>query len=87
MNEKVFENLSYVVLVGLIVAQCVIGKWYLVGQGLYLLCNGIMVTRDFLLKRPRADKVKDCSCTAITIGLILIAIGQERLTKVNLFCY
>ena len=75
MNEKVFENLSYVVLVGLIVAQCVIGKWYLVGQGLYLLCNSIMVTRDFLLKRPRADKVKDCSCTAITIGLILIAIA------------
>lgn len=76
MKEKIFENLSYVVLVGLIVAQCVIGNWYLVGQGLYLLCNIIMVTRDFVLARPRADKIKDISCTAITIGLILIAIGK-----------
>lgn len=74
MKEKVFESLCYVVLVGLIVAQCVIGKWYLVGQGLYLFCNLIMVTRDFVLKRARADKVKDISCTAITIGLILMAI-------------
>ena len=74
MREKVFENLCYVVLVGLIVAQCVIGKWYLVGQGLYLACNGIQVTRDFMLNRARADKVKDIACTAITIGLILIAI-------------
>lgn len=74
MKEKVFESLCYVVLVGLIVAQCVIGKWYLIGQGLYLFCNLIMVTRDFVLKRARADKVKDISCTGITIGLILIAI-------------
>ena len=74
MKEKVFESLCYVVLAGLIVAQCVIGKWYLVGQGLYLFCNLIMVTRDFALKRARADKVKDISCTAITIGLIFMAI-------------
>ena len=74
MKEKIFENLCYVVLVGLIVAQCVIGKWYLVGQGLYLLCNAIQVTRDFVLQRAVADKVKDIACTAITIGLILIAI-------------
>ena len=74
MKYKVFESLCYVVLVGLIVAQCVIGKWYLIGQGLYLFCNLIMVTRDFVLKRARADKVKDISCTGITIGLILIAI-------------
>jgi hypothetical protein len=74
MKEKIFENLCYVVLVGLIVAQCVIGKWYLIGQGLYLVCNLIQVTRDFALQRARADKVKDISCTAITIGLILMAI-------------
>ena len=74
MKEKFFENMCYVVLIGLIVAQCVIGKWYLVGQGLYLLCNVIQVTRDFVLTRARADKVKDIACTAITIGLILIAI-------------
>ena len=74
MKEKVFDSLCYVVLAGLILAQCVIGKWYLLGQFIYLGCNIIMVTRDFVLKRTRADKVKDISCTAITLGLILIAI-------------
>lgn len=72
--DKFFENLNYVVLMGLIIAQCIIGKWYLVGQGIYLICNAISVTRDFVLKRPKADKIKDLSCTAITIGLILLAI-------------
>jgi hypothetical protein len=71
--EKLFENLNYVVLMGLITGQCIIGKWYLLGQCVYLLCNMISVTRSFVLKRPKADKIKDCSCTAITIGLILLA--------------
>ena len=73
-KTKVFENFGYVVLMGLIIAQCVIGKWYLVGQSIYLTCNIISVVRSFVLKRPKADKIKDLSCTAITIGLILIAI-------------
>jgi hypothetical protein len=74
MSNKTIENLNYIVLMGLIIAQCVIGKWYLVGQGIYLACNLISATRSFVLKRPKADKIKDLSCTAITIGLILIAI-------------
>ena len=74
MSNKTVENLNYIVLMGLIIAQCVIGKWYLVGQGIYLACNLISATRSFVLKRPKADKIKDLSCTAITIGLILIAI-------------
>lgn len=74
MSNKTIENLNYIVLMGLIIAQCVIGKWYLIGQGIYLACNLISATRSFVLKRPKADKIKDLSCTAITIGLILIAI-------------
>lgn len=74
MKTKIFENLCYVVLVGLIVAQCIIGRWYLLGQSIYLFCNLIQVTRDFILKRARADKIKDSACTAITAGLILLAI-------------
>lgn len=73
-HEKLFENLNYVVLMGLIIAQCVIGKWYLIGQGIYLFCNVASVTRSIVLKRPKADKIKDFSCTAITIGLILLAL-------------
>ena len=74
MKIKIFENMQYLVLAGLIIAQCVIGKWYLIGQTIYLFCNVISVIRDYVLKRPTADKVKDYACTAITIGLILIAL-------------
>lgn len=74
MKEKIFENLSYVGLAGLIIAQCIIGKWYIAGQAVYLLCNLIFLSRSFILKRPIADKIKDSSCTAITIGLILLAL-------------
>jgi hypothetical protein len=73
-KQRVFENFGYVVLMGLIIAQCVIGKWYILGQCIYLTCNVISVVRSFVLKRPKADKIKDFSCTAITIGLILMAI-------------
>lgn len=74
MKIKIFENMQYLVLTGLIIAQCVIGKWYLIGQTIYLFCNVTSVVRDYALKRPTADKVKDYACTAITIGLILIAL-------------
>lgn len=77
MKEKIFENLGYVGLAGLIIAQCIIGKWYIAGQATYLFCNLIFLSRSFILKRPVADKIKDSSCTAITIGLILLALRQE----------
>ena len=73
-KEKFFENMNYIVLMGLIIGQCVIGKWYLLGQCVYLMCNVISVSRSIILKRPKADKIKDFSCTAITIGLILLKV-------------
>lgn len=82
MKIKIFENMQYLVLTGLIIAQCVIGKWYLIGQTIYLFCNVTSVVRDYALKRPTADKVKDYACTAITIGLILIALKWgEKMDK------
>ena len=69
--NKFFENLQYVVLAGLIVAQCVVGANFYLGQFIYLLCNLTSVVRNFALERPTADKIKDCACAAITLGLIL----------------
>lgn len=74
MKTKIFENLGYLGLAGLIFAQCIIGKWYLIGQCTYLFCNLIFLSRSIVLKRPAADKVKDSLCTAITVGLILFAL-------------
>ena len=68
---KFFENTAgYIVLAILIIAQCVIRVSYASGQFLYLAANILAVIRCFVLNRQRADKVKDISCTAITIGLL-----------------
>lgn len=67
---KFFEYAGYVVLALLIVAQCVIRQTYIGGQFIYLAANALALVRCFSLKRPRADKVKDICCTAITMGLI-----------------
>lgn len=68
--KKFFENLNYIVLMLLIVGQCTIGANWVVGQFVYLTANLISVSRCWILKRPMADKVKDCACLAITLGLL-----------------
>lgn len=67
----VFTNLQYLVLIGLLVAQSVVGANFYIGQFIYLTANIIAVVRNFVLRRPLPDKVKDCSCLGVTIGLIL----------------
>lgn len=68
---KFFENTAgYLVLALLIIAQCIVRVSYVGGQFAYLSANLLAVLRAFMLNRPRADKVKDISCTAITIGLL-----------------
>ena len=73
-KEKFFESLMYLVLVLLIVGQCTVGSNFLIGQSIYLSANIIAVIRNFVLHRPMADKVKECLCMAITIGLIAIKV-------------
>lgn len=72
--KKFFENLYYIVIAFLILAQCVVGPCYIAGQSLYLAANVISLVRCYALDRPAADKVKDYSCTALTLGLIFIYI-------------
>lgn len=69
---KIVENLQYLTLIGLLTAQCIVGKNFVVGQFVYLFANVIAVYRSFVLGRPMADKVKDSACMAITIGLLAI---------------
>ena len=79
MNEngklwKFFETLNYLVLALLIIGQCTVGRNFMIGQSIYLGANLVSVTRTFILKRPMADKVKDCCCLGITCGLLGIKI-------------
>ena len=68
--KKLFENLNYFVLILLIVGQCTIGANWVVGQCIYLGANLISVSRCWILGRPVADKIKDCACLGITLGLL-----------------
>ena len=72
--KKFFENLNYIVLMLLIIGQCAIGANWVVGQCVYLTANVISVSRCWMLKRPAADKIKDCACLAITLGLLGIRL-------------
>lgn len=72
--EKFFETINYLVLILLIVGQCTVGSNFLIGQCIYLVANLISVTRCWVLRRPAADKIKDSTCMAITIGLIGIKL-------------
>lgn len=71
MEKRAIENLQYFTLIGLILAQSVVGSNFYVGQTIYLIANTVATFRSFALNRPIADKVKDCACLGITIGLIL----------------
>jgi len=77
-KREFFENLQYVVLALLIIGQCTVGANFYLGQFVYLLANCTAVIRNFKLRRPAADKVKDCACLAITIGLIIFNLFIKK---------
>ena len=77
-KREVIENLQYIVLVALIVAQCTVGANFYLGQSIYLFANIVAVYRSFKLHRPAADKVKDSDCLAIKIGLIIFNLFIKK---------
>jgi hypothetical protein len=72
--KNFLENSQYIVLMLLIVGQCTVGSWFMFGQIVYLIANIISTSRTFMLRRPTADKIKDCACLGITAGIILIRV-------------
>ena len=73
-KETIWEIVGYIGLALCVFGQIAIGWVYLVGQCAYLLANISGVVRDFALKLPNANKVKDIVFTAITLALIVIRI-------------
>lgn len=66
----VWENLQLGCLALTIFGQVTIGASFMLGQGVWFIANVIALTRDFILKRPAADKIKNAALTAITAGII-----------------
>lgn len=73
-KETIWEIVGYIGLALCVFGQIAIGWVYLVAQCAYLLANISGVVRDFALKLPNANKVKDIVFTAITLALIVIRI-------------
>lgn len=73
-KEKTWENIGYINLALCIFGQVAIGWLFIPAQLAYLTGDCIMVVRDFILKRPIADKVRDIAFTVICIGVIVVKI-------------
>ena len=76
LSRIIWENLQLLVLMLTIAGQLFVGVAFFIGQGLWLVANAIAVARNFVLKRPVADLIKDGIMFAITLSLIILrAIG------------
>ena len=73
-NNVFWEIVGYLTLALCIFGQIAVGYLYITAQLAYLLANALGVVRDFALKLPNANKVRDIVFTAITIALIVIRI-------------
>lgn len=69
---KIWENLQLVVLFGTILGQVLVGGLYFVAQSVWLAGNMLSLTRDFVLHRPIADKVKNAGLCGVTVALIIL---------------
>lgn len=68
----IVENLQLVGLAMTIIGQVLVRfDLALIAQCLWLAANCIAVGRDFYLHRPFADKCKNITLTALTLGLVI----------------
>lgn len=70
MKKNILINLAYVSIAFTVIAQCIVGGNFYIGQICFLIANTVNVGRDFALNRPSADKIKNVTFWAITIGII-----------------
>lgn len=69
-NSKIFwEVIGYITLACCVFGQITVGTWYLLAQSVYLFSNGCSIVRDFALKLPTANIVRD---VAFSVSLSLL---------------
>lgn len=68
----VWENLQLLCLFGTILGQILVGGLYFVAQSIWLACNVLALSRDFVLHRPAADKIKNAGLCGVTVALIIL---------------
>ena len=73
-SEKVWEGVAYVCLALTIAGQVFTTMNVLIAQVVWLISNVLFVMRDFTLKRPTSDKVKDVAMLGLTIGIVIVLL-------------
>lgn len=71
LAERAWVQLQYMLLALTILGQVTVGASYLLGQGVWMVANVASLARDFALKRPASDKVKDAAMCGLTLGLVI----------------
>ena len=71
-----WEKMGYLVLGGLIAGQLLIGYNFVLGEAVYIATDCLMVFRNFKLKRPASDKIKDVILTMLAGLAIVINIAS-----------
>lgn len=66
-----WENLQLFCLSLTILGQVTIGASFVFGQMVWLAANATALIRDFALRRPWADKIKNAALLGITAGIII----------------
>ena len=71
----IWENLQVLVLMLTIAGQALVGGVYLLAQVIWMAANVIAFTRNFVLGRPMADKIKDGAMCGLTAALIILRVA------------
>lgn len=78
MKKRILVDLAYVSIVFTVLGQCIVGGSFYIGQVGFLIANTVNIVRDFALKRPAADKIKNVTFWAITVGIIFFNYFLKR---------
>lgn len=74
-REKSWENIAVLCFALTVLGQGLVGGFYLVAQVVWMVANVINLIRDFVLKRPKADKIRDAGLCALTTVLIILRLA------------
>lgn len=66
-----WDNVGYIVLGGLICGQIAIGFNFILGEAIYVLTDVLILARDFKLKRPKSDIIKNSVLTVLASGALV----------------
>ena len=76
MRDLIENKSMYLVIMVMFIAQIALNYSIWLGQALFLICNCILIGRDFYLSRNRSEKIKDGVFAVLSLGLMIVALPR-----------